>query len=190
MTNLEPLVPPSLLHGESSPHAPFTSNQRAASPLPSSFELQEHPEPSPTNVGAPHHWNTVASLSHLATDDPFLVSLVPHDPARHLPRTSPVLAGKTLPPASRQGVIAERATTPSSAQTVRGDHAMSAPGARAPSPRRGPLPRLEWAARPRPTWLFGRPRVAGRCVARAVTRAGSRPSTVRGLKNMFSKLVK
>jgi hypothetical protein len=83
---------------------------RGASPLPSSSELQEHPEPPPTPIVAPRLWNIIASLppSHLTADDPFSVSLVPRDHARRLTGTSPVLVDNTLPPSSHHQTISKR----------------------------------------------------------------------------------
>jgi hypothetical protein len=85
--------------------------------------------------------------------------LHPRDPARRLPGASPVLTGN-LSSAGHSHAAGTR-----------------------------PLSPLDRAARPRPKWLFGRPRLAGRHVARAKARAGSRPSTVCELKSV-SELVK
>jgi hypothetical protein len=71
---------------------------------------------------------------------------------------------------------------PSLARTSRGYRAASAPGKRAMSPCRGPFSPLDRAARPRTMQLFDQPRVAGRRIAQAVSRADLRPNIVRDLK--------
>jgi hypothetical protein len=79
-----------------------------------------------------------------------------------------MLTGNILLAASRHRATGERATAPSHVQIARSDHAASVPGARATSPCRGQFSPLDRAARPRPMWLFGWPRVVGRHITRAV----------------------
>jgi hypothetical protein len=88
-------------------------------------------------------------------------------PAQRHPGTPPVLAGSTLPSVNPHHVIVERVTAPACVRATRGDRTVSAHGTRPVPARRGPPPRLDRVARPGPSRLVGRPRVAGR---RAVAR--------------------
>jgi hypothetical protein len=104
---------------------------------------------------------------------------------RH-PGAPPVLAGNTLPPMNHRRATGECATTPSRARSARGHHAnMRVARACCSGPRR-PFALLGRAARPGPSPLFDRPRVAGRCAPWAVASGWFQPSTVRLFFKYFS----
>jgi hypothetical protein len=89
------------------------------------------------------------------------VSPADHHLVRHHPGARLVLAGYMLPPASHHSITGECVTAPSCTRAARGDRAVSAPSACAPSSCRGPLPWLDRAARPKPIRLFGRLHMVG-----------------------------
>jgi hypothetical protein len=104
----------------------------------------------------------------------------PHrSPPCPAPPRGPIGAPHPTAPCRRPTTTEPTVSVLSRTRTARGDRATSAPDAHTTPPCHEPFSLLDRAARARPMRFFGRPRVAGRRVARAVALGRLRLATVR-----------